>query len=205
MKEEERQRIVSALDSTVEEIRYQAVRRLLEVFEKPPIEHLMTALGDESWRVRKCASEVLTQADASPEMIRALIDALGEEDNAGLRNSATEVLIKIGPPAVSDLFKVLKDGAPSGGINLGFAWSQVVDEPDRWSVKLSNELCQDGPMTVDVTPRRCRKFKPNAGEKLKWTNGVSGQGEVVADEWGLVTVPKVIIKPGESTLLTIAK
>jgi len=110
MKEEERQRIVSALDSTVEEIRYQAVRRLPEAFEKPPIEHLMTALGDESWRVRKCASEVLTQVDASSDLIRALIEALGEEDNAGLRNSATEVLIKIGAPAVSDLFRVLEDG-----------------------------------------------------------------------------------------------
>lgn len=110
MKEEERQRIVSALDSTVEEIRYQAVRRIPEAFEKPPIEHLMTALGDESWRVRKCASEVLTQVDTSPELIRALIKALGEEDNAGLRNSATEVLIKIGAPAVLDLLKVLKDG-----------------------------------------------------------------------------------------------
>lgn len=110
MKEEERQRIVSALDSTVEEIRYQAVRRLPEAFDKPPIGHLIRALGDESWRVRKCASEVLTQTDAAPEMIQALIMALGEEDNAGLRNSATEVLVKIGVPAVPGLLDVLKDG-----------------------------------------------------------------------------------------------
>jgi len=110
MKEEERQRIVSALDSTVEEIRYQAVRRLSEVFDRLPIQHLMQALGDESWRVRKCASDVFTREDATPELIQALIKALGEEDNAGLRNSATEVLIKIGAPAVPDLFSVLKDG-----------------------------------------------------------------------------------------------
>jgi HEAT repeat protein len=110
MKEEEQQRIVSALESTVEEIRYQAVRRLPEAFDKLPIQHLMRALGDESWRVRKCASEVFTQEDASPELIKALVKALGEEDNAGLRNSATEVLIKIGSPAVADLFNVLKDG-----------------------------------------------------------------------------------------------
>jgi hypothetical protein len=101
--------------------------------------------------------------------------------------------------------KVLKDGAPSGGINLGFAWSEVVDEPDQWSVELSNELCQDGPMTVDVTPRKCRNFRPRRGEKFRWTNSASGQGEVVADDWGLVTVPKVIIKPRESTVLTITK
>ena len=110
MKEEERQRILSALDSTVEEIRYQAVRRLPEAFDKLPIQHLMKALGDESWRVRKCATEVFTQEDTTPELIQALIKALGEEDNAGLRNSATEVLIRIGAPAVPDLFSVLKDG-----------------------------------------------------------------------------------------------
>jgi len=110
MKEEERQRIVAALESTVEEIRYQAVRRLAEAFDRLPIQQLMRALGDESWRVRKCASEVFTSEDAGPELIQALIKALGEEDNAGLRNSATEVLIKIGAPAVPDLFKVLKDG-----------------------------------------------------------------------------------------------
>ncbi len=110
MKDEERQRIISALDSTVEEIRYQAVRHIPEAFEKPLIGYLIRALGDGSWRVRKCASEVLTQGDISPELIQILIKALGEEDNAGLRNSATEALVKIGAPAVPDLLDVLKDG-----------------------------------------------------------------------------------------------
>jgi len=105
---------------------------------------------------------------------------------------------KLGPD------KKLKDGALEGGINLGFLWSGMVDQPDKWSARLSNDLA-NAEMTVDVTPRRCQKFKPKAGEKFRWTNTAAGQGEVVADRWGLVTVTKVIIKPGESTVLTIGK
>jgi hypothetical protein len=96
------------------------------------------------------------------------------------------------------------DGDLVGGINLGFDWQDVVDESDRWSAKISNDLAKDE-MTVDVTPRWCRNFKPKAGEKFKWTNSAGGEGEVTADEWGLTTVEKVSIKPGEATVLTLAR
>lgn len=96
------------------------------------------------------------------------------------------------------------DGDLVGGINLGFSWNDVVDEPDHWSVSLSNDLAQ-ADMTVDVTPRRCQKFKVQAGEKFKWTNSAGGAGEVAADPQGLVTVEKVTIKPGAPTTLVISK
>ncbi len=96
------------------------------------------------------------------------------------------------------------DGDLVGGVNLGFDWSDVADQPDRWSAKVSNALAKVE-MTVDVTPRRCQKFKPKPGEKLKWTSSLGGAGEAVADRWGLVTVPKVIIKPGAPTELTISR
>jgi hypothetical protein len=97
---------------------------------------------------------------------------------------------------------VLKDGALTGGVNLGFIWSDVVDEPDRWSVKLANDLATDD-MAVDVTPRRCQKFKPKPGAAFSWTNSAGGAGQVAADQWGLVTIPKVLIKPGATTVLTL--
>lgn len=97
-----------------------------------------------------------------------------------------------------------KAGDMEGGINLGFAWRDVADEEGRWSATLSNELCQ-AEMTVDVTPRRCQRFKAKAREKLKWTNSAGGSGEIAADPWGLVTVEKVRIKPGEETVLTISR
>jgi hypothetical protein len=97
-----------------------------------------------------------------------------------------------------------KAGDMEGGVNLGFAWKDVVDEDGKWSVKLSNDLAK-AEMTVDVTPRRCQKFKAKPGDKLKWTNSAGGAGEVAADQWGLVTVEKVKIAPGAESVLTITK
>ncbi|MCG3179829.1 MAG: hypothetical protein BIFFINMI_02175 [Phycisphaerae bacterium] len=96
------------------------------------------------------------------------------------------------------------DGDPVGGINLGFLWSDVVDEDGQWSVKLENDLCKER-MTVDVTPRNCQKFKIKAGQIVQWTNSAGGSGEVAADPWGLVTVEKVVLVPGEKTTLSILR
>ena len=96
------------------------------------------------------------------------------------------------------------DGDLEGGINLGFKWSDVVDEPSRWEAKISNDL-NKAEMTVDVTPRRCQKFKAKPGDKFKWTNSAGGSGETAADAYGRVTVEKVRIKPGEATTLTFSK
>jgi hypothetical protein len=96
-----------------------------------------------------------------------------------------------------------KDGDLEGGINLGFDWKDVVDEQDKWSVALSNELAKDE-MTVDVTPRRCQKFKPRPSSQVRWTTATGESGTVVVDKWGLVTVPKVAIKPAKATVLTLS-
>ena len=97
-----------------------------------------------------------------------------------------------------------KDGALEGGINLGFDWKDVTDEEGKWSARLSNALAKKD-MTVDVTPRRCQKFKPKPGEKLTWTDSAGGTGAVIADKNGLVTVTAVKIKPGADTALTIER
>jgi hypothetical protein len=90
------------------------------------------------------------------------------------------------------------------GINLGFEWSNVVDEPDKWSAKISNQRCKDV-MTVDVTPRRCQKFRAEPGAKLNWTSSLGEKGNAAADKNGLVTVTKLKIKKGEATVLTLSK
>ena len=100
--------------------------------------------------------------------------------------------------------KELKDGAKEGGINLGFVWTGVVDEDGKWAVTISNGLAK-ADMTVDVTPRRCQKFKAKPGAEFTWTTSVGGAGKAVADGAGLVTVSKVTIKPGAATTLTIAR
>lgn len=56
---------------------------------------LILLLGDKDWRVRKAVSEVLVEK-ASKEVIKALISALYDEENAGKRNTSIETLHKIG-------------------------------------------------------------------------------------------------------------
>lgn len=97
-----------------------------------------------------------------------------------------------------------KDGDMEGGINLGFAWDGVTDEDAKWEAKLSNELAKAA-MTVDVTPRRCQKFKLKPGETVAWKTSAGASGKVQADEFGLATVPQVKLEPGAPTVLTLSR
>jgi hypothetical protein len=108
-------------------------------------------------------------------------------------NSSLDDDMGDGDPAAGDL---------EGGINLGFDWQDVTDEPNIWSVALSNELVKTE-MTVDVTPRRCQRFQPRPGDKLSWTSSTGDQGAVVADAHGLVTISQVKLRSGKATVLTI--
>jgi hypothetical protein len=58
---------------------------------------------------------------------------------------------------------------------------------------------------VDVTPRRCQKFKAKPGESLQWTTSDGRNGKLTADKNGLATVTGVRIQPGGETALTIAR
>lgn len=97
-----------------------------------------------------------------------------------------------------------KLGDLEGGINLGFDWKDVRDEEGTWAIAVSNALAK-GPMTVDVTPRRCQKFKPKAGEAIGWTASTGESGTAVVDATGLVTVAKLKILPAAATVLTLSR
>lgn len=94
----------------------------------------------------------------------------------------------------------LYDGDLTGQINWFLWWDPAtgVDEPGRWA--LTVYLIDQAPQaecTVDVTPRRLKKFKARPGEEFRWTNTsvkdgkVVGAGTVKADKWGLVTLKQV--------------
>ncbi|MDH4226136.1 MAG: HEAT repeat domain-containing protein [Deltaproteobacteria bacterium] len=70
---------------------------------------LMEALGDLSWRVRKTAADALTPHIGDESLISRLIEALRNQDNAGLRNSAVELLTKAGGASLRLLLAALKD------------------------------------------------------------------------------------------------
>lgn len=66
------------------------------------------ALADSNWRVRKEAALSAVMAPKRMEVLNALHGALGDRDNVGLRNSAVEALIAIGPDAVPTAIAALR-------------------------------------------------------------------------------------------------
>jgi HEAT repeat protein len=58
--------------------------------------HAVAALGDESWRVRKEAVDLILSVSAGEELARELIGLLSVQGNAGLKNSVVEVLQTVG-------------------------------------------------------------------------------------------------------------
>lgn len=97
------------------------------------------------------------------------------------------------------------DGTPASGraegqINAYLAWTpaSIVDEANRWEIEVRLiDRAPAGVDVVDVTPRRCQAFRPAPGQRLRWTatprGGTQQAGVVVADRWGLVTLPRVAV------------
>ena len=74
---------------------------------------------------------------------------------------------------------------------------------------LLDESCPAESCAVDVTPRRCQRFKTRPGQKYKWTNtsladGKSVQsGTATADQWGLVTLERVTVSKGKNRITVV--
>jgi len=83
------------------EARRVAVQQIAKVSGPEAAELLVRALGDEDWRVRKEAAVVTPSLERRKEVVAALVSALKETVNIGLRNAAVEALVAIGPDALS--------------------------------------------------------------------------------------------------------
>ncbi len=88
------------LDQTEPEARRVAVQQITKVRGRDGPELLLRALGDDDWRVRKEATLVASNLERREEVIAALVAALEDTFNIGLRNAAVEALIAVGPDAV---------------------------------------------------------------------------------------------------------
>jgi len=111
------------------------------------------------------------------------------------------------PGRYDDYFQKYAD--KEGGINLYQRWdpNTMIDESHTWAatVWLSQPDKQGRfgspaeTATMDITPRRCRQFRPKPGERFLWTNTsmqsnkTAGSGRVTADKWGLVTIKHTTI------------
>ena len=68
---------------------------------------LLRALGDDDWRVRKEATGVAPALQPREEVVAALVAALEDTVNIGLRNAAVDALIEIGSDAVATVIGAL--------------------------------------------------------------------------------------------------
>lgn len=104
------------------------------------------------------------------------------------------------------------NGDPTGQVNRYLYWetSDIVDTSTTWELtaKLMNTAPEEQCL-VDVTPRRLQNLKLNMGEKLDFevvdmtTGQVINQGEIIVDQFGLVTLKQVtVLKSGVRIKIT---
>lgn len=103
------QEIEYALRSEEEEIRRSALKSLKGISLQDSLGIIITAMSDESWRVRKEAVEVFLGHEPDQKSIEKLLELLRNEDNAGLRNSAAEAIIRLGSAAADPLIRMVRD------------------------------------------------------------------------------------------------
>jgi HEAT repeat protein len=95
--------MVDSRSLSEEETRRNAVVALSSAPLENSSDQLFLAMGDVSWRVRKEAVEVFCSAANADHFIEKLFDLLRSQENAGLRNSAAEALIRLGKKSLAVL------------------------------------------------------------------------------------------------------
>jgi HEAT repeat protein len=101
-------RLLRELQSDDPELRRVATQRIAEEKGAEAIPLLLLALGDDDWRVRKEAAQVAPAIVVRSELVVALVGALDEKVNIGLRNAAVEALVEIGVDAVVPAARALE-------------------------------------------------------------------------------------------------
>jgi len=109
------------------------------------------------------------------------------------------------------------DGDVVADLNGFLLWDPdtIVDEPDRWQMtvylyagdpKYNRPGAPEDSCTVDLTPRRCQRFKAQPGQRFSWTNTSLADGKVIqsgvasADQFGLVTMENLTILKGKNQI-----
>ncbi|MBE0599182.1 MAG: HEAT repeat domain-containing protein [Desulfuromonadales bacterium] len=90
-----------------EEERLQALKGLAAAGAEHDLQTVYLALGDVSWRVRKEAAEVFLALPRVGDLAGEVIELLHSDDNAGLRNTAVEILVSLGRQAIPSLLEEL--------------------------------------------------------------------------------------------------
>jgi HEAT repeat protein len=97
--------IQTALLSTDEEIRLSGLQSLYHYDGEKRIDLICAALGDNSWRIRKEAINLFLSLPCAVASAERILVLLYDEENAGLRNAAAEILVKLGHVVLPILFR----------------------------------------------------------------------------------------------------
>ncbi|TYP00135.1 HEAT repeat protein [Geothermobacter ehrlichii] len=102
------QQLTELFASEREEERLRALRGLADLGVEKHLSLLYRAFGDESWRLRKEATDLFLAMPAAGELAGEIVELLHAHDNAGLRNTAVDILIRLGRQAVPRLLEELR-------------------------------------------------------------------------------------------------
>ncbi len=102
------QELIKQLNDSNVETRRKAVERTRGMKDDACIPLLLNAMGDNNWRVRKTAVDILFEEYELEKFIQGLIQLLYIDENAGARNSAIEALIRLGKKATGYLIDAFK-------------------------------------------------------------------------------------------------
>jgi len=112
-------------------------------------------------------------------------------------------------PGVGDLNNGENFHAQLNGY-LNWDSESIVDEAGRWQMTVW--LDESAPLpecTVDLTPRRCQKFKAAPSQSVKWSNSLGDKelqsGAATADKWGLVTLQRLLVSKGKHRITIEAR
>jgi len=99
--------LIQQARSTDPDLRQKAAWAVSHAEEERDYALMFELLGDKDWRVRKTIVDGFVR-DPQPEVVSGLLEALGDADNAGKRNSATEALVRVGAPAIGPIVAGLR-------------------------------------------------------------------------------------------------
>lgn len=95
-----RERISTLMASADEDARLEGLRLLGQADPGACLDLVFQGLADASWRVRKEATELFLRFPDRSGRINEVIALLHAEENAGLRNAAVDILVRMGREAV---------------------------------------------------------------------------------------------------------
>ncbi len=133
-------KIQKLLESEEEEGRLSALRLIDRKNPEPYRDVLFAAFGDGSWRVRKEATDIFLLIPRVENHIDDVVRCLYSDDNAGLRNTAVEILIRLGRLSVPAL---IREVSSDDHDVRKFALDILGEIPDERSVPAMIDALQD--------------------------------------------------------------